>query len=37
MMTDEILYALLGLLENYFNNEITKDELVKELKFLKEN
>ena len=35
MMTDEVLYALLGLLEKYFNNEITKDELAKELKFLK--
>lgn len=36
MMTDEVLYALLGLLEQYFNNEITKDEMAKELKFLKE-
>lgn len=36
MMIEEVLYALLVLLEKYFNNEITKDELAKELKFLKE-
>ena len=37
MTTDEILWALLCLLEEYINNEITKDVLLKELKFLKEN
>lgn len=37
MSADEVLYALICYLELFFNNEIKKDELLKELKYLKEN
>lgn len=37
MTTDQVLYALLGLIKNYLEDDITKKQLLKEIEFLMNN
>ena len=37
MTTDQVLYALLGLIKDYLEDDITKERLLEEIEFLMNN